>query len=439
MNDFLKVLKGNLQFPNINIFNRNKTTNNIKFLCITNEGKLLILEDINTFNEIVKFYKNVEFHNSNLIFYNNLGKEVAAITLSNGVLDLLSNDVAKVNGANIITDINGITADANGSVTLNLNSAPRVVNSNTTAINDETIIIVADSTISNPSIPVEGKGYKVIIVNGIATINGINYGEGRIITRFFHSGSWRTKVYVDETIIGSAVQTALNNKQNTLGYTPENVINKTNLITSGIGTYPNTPTVKNYVDLDESSFGVKNRYVSVLSIQSTITTSNLGSSAANTNNRVTFIPFRVGKDINIKNIAILQNAENNGANSNLTFYIYNDSNDGLPGIKLHQVISSNGIFIGATKVIDLLTNFNLVRGNYWIGIHLRSLNTVGTNPTFVGGNVTWNSVLEDTLIYSNNRNNVLVVANQSTDLGNNPILSNSLSATISLPQIFIKL
>lgn len=240
MESFLKVLKGNLQFPNINIFNKNKTTNNIKFLCITNEGKLLILEDINTFNEIVKFYKDVEFHNSNLIFYNNLGQEIAAITLNNGVLDLLSNNVAKVNGTNIITDINGITANTNGSVTLDLNSAPRVVNSNTTAVNDETIIVINDSVISHPIDPVEGKGYIVIVVNGTANINGIDYEEGRIITIFFYSGSWRTKVYVDEEIIGSATKTALDLK--------ENLLNKVTSITGATGTYPDTPTVKNYVD-----------------------------------------------------------------------------------------------------------------------------------------------------------------------------------------------
>lgn len=87
-----------------------------------------------------------------------------------------------------------------------------VVSSNHTAVNDEQYSNIANATYTDPT-PVEGKGYNVKVVNGTATIGGVGYAEGRIITRTYHSGSWRTKVYVDETIIGSATVTALNGKQ----------------------------------------------------------------------------------------------------------------------------------------------------------------------------------------------------------------------------------
>jgi hypothetical protein len=86
-----------------------------------------------------------------------------------------------------------------------------VVDASITAVNDGMYSNIANATYTDPS-PVAGKGYTVNVVNGTATIGSVGYGEGRIVTRTFHSGSWRTKVYVDETIVGSATQTALNKR-----------------------------------------------------------------------------------------------------------------------------------------------------------------------------------------------------------------------------------
>ena len=88
-----------------------------------------------------------------------------------------------------------------------------VVSANKTAVNDEQYSNVANATYTDPT-PVEGKGYNVKVVNGTATIGGVGYAEGRTVTRTYHSGSWRSKVYVDETIVGSATVTAFNGKQN---------------------------------------------------------------------------------------------------------------------------------------------------------------------------------------------------------------------------------
>jgi hypothetical protein len=86
-----------------------------------------------------------------------------------------------------------------------------VVSSNLTAVNDTNYTVVANATFTDPS-PTEGKGYVVDVRNGTATVGGVGYGAGTLIFRRFHSGSWGTRVYIDQTQIGSATQTVLDQK-----------------------------------------------------------------------------------------------------------------------------------------------------------------------------------------------------------------------------------
>ena len=76
---------------------------------------------------------------------------------------------------------------------LNLTNSqtPIVVSSNTTALNDRNYTVVANATFTDPS-PVEGKGYRVFIRNGTATIGGVGYTAGMLVIRLFHSGGWAT-------------------------------------------------------------------------------------------------------------------------------------------------------------------------------------------------------------------------------------------------------
>jgi len=80
---------------------------------------------------------------------------------------------------------------------LGLNDTANIVVVDTatyTPQNNDVLHTVVTTTITDPT-PVEGKGYVVKVVNGTSTIGGVNYVEGNIITRFFHSGSWRSKLY----------------------------------------------------------------------------------------------------------------------------------------------------------------------------------------------------------------------------------------------------
>ena len=59
--------------------------------------------------------------------------------------------------------------------------------------------LVANATFTDPA-PQEGKGFSVLIRNGIATIGGTTYSTtGTIVWRVFHSGSWTN--YVNELFI----------------------------------------------------------------------------------------------------------------------------------------------------------------------------------------------------------------------------------------------
>jgi hypothetical protein len=79
-----------------------------------------------------------------------------------------------------------------------LQSKAVVVSTNQTAVNDGSYTVVANSTFTDPS-PVEGKGYRVFVRNGTATINSVAYTEGTTILRLFHSGAWTSYVSLPDS------------------------------------------------------------------------------------------------------------------------------------------------------------------------------------------------------------------------------------------------
>jgi hypothetical protein len=80
----------------------------------------------------------------------------------------------------------------------NFQSKAVVVSSNQTAVNDGNYTVVANSTFTDPS-PVEGKGYRVFVRNGTATINSVGYTVGTSIFRVFHSGAWFSYVSLPDS------------------------------------------------------------------------------------------------------------------------------------------------------------------------------------------------------------------------------------------------
>lgn len=73
---------------------------------------------------------------------------------------------------------------------------PIVVSSNVTATLNRVHNVVANATLTDSS-PVEGMGYTINVINGIATVGGVAYSVGSELYRHYHSGSWRTFEYVN--------------------------------------------------------------------------------------------------------------------------------------------------------------------------------------------------------------------------------------------------
>ncbi|OQA07900.1 MAG: hypothetical protein BWY67_01614 [Bacteroidetes bacterium ADurb.Bin397] len=97
------------------------------------------------------------------------------------------------NGAGAITGPieNGFNADMIDSMQL----VPIVVSSSRTAVLDDSYVVVASATFTDPT-PVEGKGFKVLVRNGTATVGGTGYSTaGTEIVRIYHSGSWANYVF----------------------------------------------------------------------------------------------------------------------------------------------------------------------------------------------------------------------------------------------------
>ena len=65
------------------------------------------------------------------------------------------------------------------------------VSGNITALIDGDYINTANATYTDPTTPVQGKGFTVTVRNGTATVGGTAYGvTGTVIKRIFHSGSY---------------------------------------------------------------------------------------------------------------------------------------------------------------------------------------------------------------------------------------------------------
>ena len=280
------------------------------------------------------------------------------------------------------------------------------------------------------------------------------------------SPSLKDTLWYDNTVSPAQWKTA--SISTVLGFTPENVANKENTtLDTSTTKYPTNRLTKEYADakvVDAITNGVTTiapsqnavfdalalkadaypnypfntttNYFGLFDIVPTISTSVvIGSTANNTNSAVAFNRFSVDKEITISDFAILQNAANDGASATVTLYIFDDSNSGLPGIKLHQETTATGILTPAQKYISFTNNITLQKGNYWIALHFRGLNTAGTNPSFIGGLVNQPNIVTSIATYGINFRPLITGA--TADLLNNPTIT--LGAVQNLPQIFIKI
>jgi hypothetical protein len=115
---------------------------------------------------------------------------VQSVNGNTGAVVLTATDVGAPSGSGTSTGSNMGDQDLSG-----LQEKSIVVSSNTNAVNDGNYTNVATAVYTDPS-PIEGKGFRVMVRNGTATVGGTAYSTpGTVILRIFHSGSWANYVY----------------------------------------------------------------------------------------------------------------------------------------------------------------------------------------------------------------------------------------------------
>jgi len=271
---------------------------------------------------------------------------------------------------------------------------------------------------------------------------------GYVVSAHITQGSIFVKVdvgYELDELHNVAISTPLNNQALTYETSTQLWKNKTIIednITDGVTTIaPSQNAVFDALALKADAyqnypFNTTTNYFGLFNIVPTISTSVvIGSTANNTNSAVAFNRFSVDKEITISDFAILQNGANDGASATVTLYIFDDSNSGLPGVKLHQETTATGILITSQKFITFTNNITLQKGNYWTALHFRGLNASGANPTFVGGLINQPNLLTSLSTYVTSFRPLIVGA--TADLTNNPTITTG--GVQNLPQIFIKM
>ena len=71
---------------------------------------------------------------------------------------------------------------------------PRLVDANTTALNNEILHVTADATITDVVDAIAGNFFTVRVLSGVATVGGVAYGVGTLITRNYNGTSWTSQV-----------------------------------------------------------------------------------------------------------------------------------------------------------------------------------------------------------------------------------------------------
>jgi len=106
------------------------------------------------------------------------------------------------------SDVNKPISSATQTALNAKSNTPVVVSANQQAEVDTVYHNVATATYTDPAVPVEGKGFEVVVRNGTATIGGTAYSqEGLVIRRIFHSGSYGPN-QVDQGAVAATDTTA---------------------------------------------------------------------------------------------------------------------------------------------------------------------------------------------------------------------------------------
>jgi hypothetical protein len=85
-------------------------------------------------------------------------------------------------------------------------NTPRLVDTDTTALNNEILHVTDDATITDVVGAVAGNFYEVRVLGGVATVGSVAYQSGNIIKRSFNGTDWISRVYMNKAIIDLTYQ-----------------------------------------------------------------------------------------------------------------------------------------------------------------------------------------------------------------------------------------
>lgn len=180
-------------------------------------------------------------------------------------------------------------------------------------------------------------------------------------------------------------------------------------------------------------------YITLNPYVNAVVSTSFSSNAANSNNQCRWQQVITDTVLTIDEVYLSVAGTNAGASATVTLYFYDDANNGLPGTKLQQEISSTGILVTGNKIITFTNNITLQPGVYWVGIHIRDLDTAGLNPTFYFATpgTSQKSYQTSAVTFTNNYAGMMN-SNSSSDLVTNPTVSFSSNILLTVPMLKIK-
>lgn len=141
-------------------------------------------------NDVVFLFDTETYWKYSSGVWSNTGSSSAAVALTGEQIEALYEALANTNKYDDAAKAKVDALDVS-----NLQLVPSVIDADVTAFNDRVYHNTANSVYTDPAVAVEGKGYIVRVLAGTATIGGVAYVAGDLVTRLYVSAAWVTRVY----------------------------------------------------------------------------------------------------------------------------------------------------------------------------------------------------------------------------------------------------
>lgn len=162
----------------------------------------------------------------------------------------------------------------------------------------------------------------------------------------------------------------------------------------------------------------------------------IGTTATNSNNRVLYVPFRLGARRQVASLAQAVIALNAGASAVLRLGLYADTGAGRPG----AVVQDAGTASINTAGLKELTFTALVLepGLYWAAVATQSLDTAGANPTLLMSSTGTAASTETAPAATTSMLPIFLTTGVTGAFANNPSVTIGRNNAINIPHVWMK-